>query len=55
MEINWRTIAAMAYEKYAETLDPEIEPFDELPANDIEAWIAAVQYAVDVYVRAVTA
>lgn len=55
MEIAWPMIARMAYEKYADTLDCEVETFDQLDANDRTAWIEAVKYAVDVYVRAVTA
>lgn len=55
MEFNWRNIAEGAYEKYTETLDCEIESFNELTANDQEAWIAAVKFACDLYGRACTA
>lgn len=55
MEINWRNIAEGAYAKYAETLNCEIEPFNELDADDQRAWIAAVRYACDLFGRAVTA
>jgi hypothetical protein len=61
MEINWRSIAAMAYASYVTSIDlrvregKNVEAFSNLPQAEIDAWIAAVKTACEVYGRAVTA
>lgn len=59
MEINWRELAKIGYEAYAESTSnknfrgEEMPNFDDLPQPIISAWIAATQTVCDYYGRAV--